>query len=40
MDLYRERSAEAYRTLPHERDLCYDAASGQCLDLFPRPGPA
>ena len=39
MDLYRERSAEAYRTLPHERDICYDAASGQCLDIFPAPGP-
>ena len=39
MALYRERSAEAYRSLPHERDLCYDAASGQCLDLFPAPGP-
>ena len=33
MHLYRERSAEAHRTLPHERDLCYDIASGQC----PRP---
>ncbi len=39
MVLYRERSAEAYRTLPHERDLCYDAQSGQCLDIFPAPGP-
>lgn len=39
MVLYSERSAEAYRTLPHERDLCYDAQSGQCLDLFPAPGP-
>ncbi len=36
---YAERSAEAYRTLPHERDLCYDPQSGQCLDLFPAPGP-
>lgn len=39
MALYRDRSAEAYRTLPHERDLCYDDASGQCLDVFPAPGP-
>jgi len=39
MDLYRDRSAETYRTLPHERDVCYDAASGQCLDIFPAPGP-
>ena len=39
MVLYRERSTEAYRALPHERDLCYDTASGQCLDLFPAPGP-
>jgi arylformamidase len=39
MHLYRERSAEAHRTLPHERDLCYDIESGQCLDLFPAPGP-
>lgn len=39
MDLYRERSAAAYRTLPHERDLCYDTASGQCLDIFAAPGP-
>jgi arylformamidase len=39
MDLYRDRSTEAYRTLPHERDVCYDEASGQCLDIFPAPGP-
>ena len=39
MDAYRDRSAAAYRSLPHERDLCYDAASGQCLDIFPAPGP-
>ncbi|MDQ2926833.1 MAG: alpha/beta hydrolase, partial [Pseudomonadota bacterium] len=39
MVLYRERSAEAYRTLPHERDVCYDAPSGQCLDIFSAPGP-
>ena len=39
MVLYRERSAEAYRSLPHERDLCYDAKSGECLDIFPAPGP-
>src|SRR5450755_4012440 len=38
MDLYRDRSAEAYRTLPNHRDLCYDPASGQCLDVFPAPG--
>ena len=36
---YAERSADAYRTLPHRRDLCYDATSGQCLDIFPAPGP-
>jgi arylformamidase len=40
MDAYRDRSALAYRSLPHERDLCYDAASGQCLDIFPAPGRA
>jgi arylformamidase len=39
MDLYRDRSLEVYRTLPHERDLCYDAASGQCLDIVPAPRP-
>jgi len=38
MDLYRDRSAEAYRALPNHRDLCYDPASGQCLDIFPAPG--
>ena len=38
--LYRERSAEAYLSLPHERDLCYDPQqSGQCLDIFPAAGP-
>jgi len=36
---YASLSAEAYRTLPHERDLCYDVQSGQCLDIFPAPGP-
>jgi arylformamidase len=35
---YRERSAAAYEKLPHERNLCFDAASGQCLDIFPAPG--
>jgi arylformamidase len=39
MHAYADRSAQAYRTLPHERDLCYDAASRQCLDVFPAPGP-
>ena len=39
MAAYRDRSAAAYRTLRHERDCCYDAASGQCLDIFPAPGP-
>jgi arylformamidase len=39
MVAYRERSADAYRSLPHQRDLCYDPASGQCLDIFPAPGP-
>lgn len=39
MDLYRDRSLQVYRTLPHARDLCYDAASGQCLDIVPAPGP-
>jgi arylformamidase len=39
MAAYAERSAAMYRTLPHERDLRYDAASGQCLDIFPAPGP-
>lgn len=38
MDLYRDRSLEVYRALRHERDLCYDAASGQCLDIVPAPG--
>ena len=38
LQLYRERSAAAYRDLPHERDICYDAASGQCLDIFPAAG--
>jgi arylformamidase len=36
---YRDRSAAAYRTLRHEHDLCYDPASGQCLDVFPAAGP-
>jgi arylformamidase len=39
MGEYRDRSAEAYRTLSHERDLCYDPASGQVLDIFPASGP-
>jgi hypothetical protein len=40
MDLYRDRSLEVYRTQPHERDLRYDEASGQGLDIVPAPGPA
>ena len=39
MDLYRDRSLEVYRTLPHERDIRYDDASGQGLDIVPAPGP-
>ena len=39
LDVYRDRSAAVYASLPHRRDLCYDAVSGQCLDLFPAPGP-
>ena len=39
LDLYRDRSTAVYAELPHRRDLCYDAASGQCLDIFPAPGP-
>jgi acetyl esterase/lipase len=39
MDLYRDRSLEVYRTQPHERDLRYDEASGQGLDIVPAPGP-
>ncbi|MGZ5768702.1 MAG: alpha/beta hydrolase [Caldimonas sp.] len=39
MDLYRDRSAAAYAALPHQRDLCYDPASGQRLDVFAAPGP-
>ncbi|MEO8081049.1 MAG: alpha/beta hydrolase, partial [Caldimonas sp.] len=39
MKTYAERSAEAYRTLTNEQDLCYDTASGQCLDIFPAPRP-
>ena len=39
MDLYRDRSLEVYRTRPHVRDLIYDAASGQGLDIVPAPGP-
>jgi|KBSMisStaDraftv2_1062788.scaffolds.fasta_scaffold08406_3 arylformamidase len=38
MDLYRDRSLEVYRTQPHERDLRYDEASGQGLDIVPAPG--
>lgn len=39
LDLYRDRSLEVYAAFPHQRDLCYDAASGQCLDIVPAPGP-
>ena len=39
MDLYRDRSLEVYAAFAHQRDLCYDAASGQCLDIVPAPGP-
>ena len=39
MAAYRDRSAAAYETLRHECDLCYDPASGQCLDIFPASGP-
>jgi arylformamidase len=39
MDLYRSRSEAMARTLPCERGIVYDAASGQTLDLFPAPGP-
>jgi acetyl esterase/lipase len=39
LDLYRERSLEVYRTRPHERDIVYDAPSGQRLDIVPAPGP-
>ena len=31
---------EAYRTLPHERDLCYDPASGQSWTSCRRRGRA
>jgi arylformamidase len=39
MDLYRDRSREVYRTRPHERDIVYDAKSGQKLDIVPALGP-
>lgn len=39
MALYRERSQAVYDAFASERDLCYDAASGQCLDIVPAPGP-
>jgi len=39
LDRYRDRSLEVYRACPHERDLVYDAASGQGLDIVPAPGP-
>jgi acetyl esterase/lipase len=39
MELYRDRSLEVYRTRPHQRDLRYDEASGQGLDIVPAPGP-
>src|SRR6185437_13320042 len=39
MALYRERSRAVYDAFATERDLCYDAASGQCLDIVPAPGP-
>ncbi len=39
MALYRSRSEEMARTLPCNRGILYDAASGQTLDLFPAPGP-
>ena len=39
MAMYRERSEAMHRTLPCERGIVYDAASGETLDLFPAPGP-
>lgn len=39
LDLYRDRSIAVYRAFPHERDLVYDTASGQGLDIVPAPGP-
>jgi arylformamidase len=38
MDLYRDRSLEVYRTRPHQRDIVYDARSGQGLDIGPALG--
>jgi arylformamidase len=38
MALYRSRSEEMVRTLPCERGIVYDQASGETLDLFPAPG--
>ncbi|WP_127103943.1 alpha/beta hydrolase [Pararhodobacter zhoushanensis] len=35
MAAYRDASDRALATLPVQAGLCYDPASGQCLDLFP-----